>query len=135
MWPGLGPPVYVSPGLLNGIANSGADFASEAGFASTRRRRRFSRTSILDAASGHDCFTRCLARRLRRGSTDRRPKVRPLDPARAEVMFDRLKFLCSSELWNGLARSVRLVDVGTGRPREHISVAEPMVERERAAGG
>jgi len=30
VWPALGQPVYVSPGLLNGNANSGAVFASEA---------------------------------------------------------------------------------------------------------
>jgi predicted ArsR family transcriptional regulator len=30
MWPALGQPVYVSPGPLNGKANSGAAFASEA---------------------------------------------------------------------------------------------------------
>jgi len=30
VWPALGQPVYVSPGPLNGNANSGAVFASEA---------------------------------------------------------------------------------------------------------
>jgi hypothetical protein len=30
MWPALGQPVYVRPGPLNGNANSGAVFASEA---------------------------------------------------------------------------------------------------------